>query len=651
MFLHISRAACKFLAVILSLNILLWAGLGHASEAPGNIEEGNEESGGDHIVELVVAASRLPTELAKLSNSVTVLSQEKIDRRNAASVIDLLRGIEGVQIAQPGGRGGVTSLYLRGGEANFSSVFVDGVKVNNPNNTRGGSFDFATLSTANIERVEIIRGPQSAIYGSDALSGVVNFISNQSRENELNVKLEIGEEEYSRKLIRGNIRVSENHQISLGAGTTEDHNNEAESDFELTSFWTRMQGESDDGSTQYRLNINSADAEQSSFPEDSGGARFAAMRSLDEGKSKDLQASLSVEKKWSAAWDSQLLLTHYERDEFTDSPGVVSGVRDGVPANSFDSNLKRRYLQIANRYRQDNFSISFGSDLQTEEASSFGELQLAPGFALPSSYSVDRDIAGVFADGSIELSDSFNLLASLRYDDPDAADSRFSPSLGVISRLANDKTMIKANWSKGFKLPSFFALASPLVGNPELLEEQVTSFDLEISHRFSTEFLLRMALFDSDYKDLIDFDSEAFINVNRSEVTIRGAEMAVDMVVSERLSISAFASYNDIDVISSGQLRQRPDWQGGFELNYAASEQSQVYARASRLGDNFDSSIPTGDQTLNAYTRVDLAASWQVSEQLRFDAAIDNLLDKEHFEAIGFPATGRRARLALDWKL
>ena len=76
----------------------------------------------------------------------------------------------------------------------------------------------------------------------------------------------------------------------------------------------------------------------------------------------------------------------------------------------------------------------------------------------------------------------------------------------------------------------------------------------------------------------------------------------------------------------------------------------QFHARINRLGDIYDSSIPTGDLELSAYTRADIAASWQVSEQLRLDAAIDNLLDKTYFEAIGFPAMGRRARLALDWR-
>lgn len=632
------RSLLRPFAVFPVLLIGFWAGYGTASEAQVKVEE------------LVVAASRLPTDLAKLSSSVTLLSQEEIINRNSASVVDLLRGIEGVQITQPGGRGGVASLYLRGGEANFTSVFIDGVKVNNPNNTRGGSFDFATLDMANIERVEIIRGPQSAIYGSDALSGVVSFISHRASENETNIKLEQGEQGYSRALLRGNRKLSANHQLAVGTTKIDDRSAMSGGEFESTSLWTSLQGQSQNQSTRYQLHINSADSEQSRFPEDSGGALLAQMRSLDQGKSEDLQASLRVEKKWSDSWESQFLLTHYERDEFTDSPGVTPGVRDGVPSNSFDSNLSRRYLQLSNRYNWQNYSVSFGADLQTEEGSSAGEVQFAPGFSFPSRYAIERDISGVFVDGNIELSDNFALLASLRYDEPDMADSRFSPSLGVIHRLPNGRSELKANWSKGFKLPSFFALASPLVGNPDLREEEVTSFDVELSHRISPKALFRLSLFDSDYKNLIDFDSEAFINVNRSEVTIRGGETAIDLTLSERLSMSAFASYKDIDVMPSGKLRQRPQWQGGMALTYSPSEVVQVRGRLSRVGDTFDSSVPTGDQNLSGYTRMEMTASWRVSEQIRLSAAVDNLTDRQYFEAIGFPAIGRRARLAVDWR-
>jgi len=635
---HALEAPATLIAFALAVATSLASPSALSTEAESSIEE------------LVVAASRLPTNLAKLSSSITLLSKEDIARRNPSNVVQLLRGIEGVQISQPGGRGGIASLYLRGGEANFTSVFIDGVKVNNPNNTRGGSFDFTTLDLANIERVEIIRGPQSAIYGSDALSGVVNFISDRSQENEIRLKLEHGEQGFSRAFIRANRALSSNHQLSVGAAETKDRSAMSGGDFESTSLSASLRGRSRDQSSEYQLHISSADSTQSRFPEDSGGALLAQMRTLEHGTSEDLQASLRVSKTWNSAWESQLLITHYERDEFSNSPGVSPGRRDPVPANSFDSNLLRRYLQLSSRFSHNNYSVSIGADLQTEEALSTGEVLFAPGFAFPSAYTMKRDIAGAFVDGNIELSESLTLLASLRFDEPDRAESRFSPSIGVIHRLPDGRSELRANWSRGFKLPSFFALASPLVGNPKLREEEVSSFDVEFSHSFSRSAELHLSLFDSKYKDLVDFDSQAFINVNRAEVSIRGAESSMDISLSQEVTMKAFVSYNDIDVRPSGKLRQRTQWQGGMEINFDPSDAVELSGRLSRLGDSFDSSIPTGDGTLDAYTRVDITASWRHSAQLRLNVAVDNVLDEQYFEAIGFPAIGRRLRIAIDWR-
>lgn len=603
------------------------------------------------IEELIVSASLLPTDRAKLSSSVSLLTAEEIARRNPVSVVDLLRGIEGVQISQPGGRGGVTSLYLRGGESNFTSVFIDGVKVNNPNNTRGGSFDFATLDLGNIERVEIIRGPQSAIYGSDALSGVVNFISRKATQDEIKLRLEAGESGFSRTVASGSKMLSSQHQLSIGAARNKDSNSQSGGDFELTSVWANLRGESKDQTAKYHLSISTADSEQSRFPDDSGGGTLAQIRTLDRGTSDDEQASFRLHKKWGPSWDSQLLLTHYEREELSDSPGVTEGIRDPVPANRFDSNLTRRYFQFSNRFTSNKYLMTFGADFQREEASSSGEVLFAPNFALPSQYEIDRSIAGVFIDGNYAVSEGLELLASLRYDDPDDASSRLSPSVGIINNFSDGKTEMRANWSKGFKLPSFFALASPLVGNPDLREEEVTSLDVEFSHQLSNTTELTLALFNSDYEDLVDFDSEAFTNVNRSEVNIRGAETAIELGISSQLWINAFVTYQDIDIKSGGRLRQRPDWQSGIELNYQPSEKFQVYGRFTEVGSSFDSSIPTGDSELNSYSRVDVSASWKLSESLRIDAAVDNLLDEDYFEAIGFQALGRRARLALEWRI
>jgi vitamin B12 transporter len=126
---------------------------------------------------MVVTGTVSPTPLSRTTASVTVLSQEQIAAQQAGSVIELLRQVPGLHIDQAGARGSVSSVYLRGGDPNFTVVLIDGIKVNDPTNSRGGAFDFSTLNTDAIERIEIVRGPLSAVYGSDAMSGVINIIT------------------------------------------------------------------------------------------------------------------------------------------------------------------------------------------------------------------------------------------------------------------------------------------------------------------------------------------------------------------------------------------------------------------------------------------------------------------------------------------
>ena len=112
---------------------------------------------------IVVTGSRVSDQLTELSNSTNVIGLAQIEAQNHSNVLDLLRNSPGIMVSQPGGRGGVANLFVRGGEPNFTMVMIDGIRVNDPNNTRGGSFDFSTLNMQDIERIEIVRGPMQSM--------------------------------------------------------------------------------------------------------------------------------------------------------------------------------------------------------------------------------------------------------------------------------------------------------------------------------------------------------------------------------------------------------------------------------------------------------------------------------------------------------
>ena len=137
---------------------------------------GNTQENVSTLETITVIGTRIPRVEAQIG-SVTVIDEQTIRERNDSNIFDLLRDVPGVHASLPGGQGSLGSVFIRGSEPNYGAILVDGVQVNNPTNTRGGSFDFSSLDINSIEQIEILRAPQSSIYGSNALSGVINLIT------------------------------------------------------------------------------------------------------------------------------------------------------------------------------------------------------------------------------------------------------------------------------------------------------------------------------------------------------------------------------------------------------------------------------------------------------------------------------------------
>src|ERR1700682_4733102 len=138
-----------------------------ASSALSNSEAETEE--------IVVSATRIETPISEIGSSVTLISAEEIERNQRRTLPDVLQTVPGLNIVQTGGPGGKTSLFMRGSNSNHTKVLIDGIDANDP--SQDGVFDFGQVLTSDIERVEVLRGPQSSLYGSDAIGGVVNIVT------------------------------------------------------------------------------------------------------------------------------------------------------------------------------------------------------------------------------------------------------------------------------------------------------------------------------------------------------------------------------------------------------------------------------------------------------------------------------------------
>jgi outer membrane cobalamin receptor len=199
------------------------------------------------------------------------------------------------------------------------------------------------------------------------------------------------------------------------------------------------------------------------------------------------------------------------------------------------------------------------------------------------------------------------------------------------------------NYGEGFKLPSFFALSHPIVGNPNLLPETSRSVDVGVSQAlWGQRVTMGMTYFYSAFSNLIDFDPGPPPRlVNRSHTTTQGVEMSLRLRPWPNFSTTAHLTYLQTDIEgTTAKLRNRPKWRGGFAVQWSPRPDLDVNLHTIVVGQVPDSSIPTGARTLDAYARADLAVNWTLTRHWQVFLAIDNLFDTAYEEFIGFPAPG-----------
>ncbi len=599
------------------------------------------------IDQIVVQATRSDLTVPRLSQSVEIITLDDIENRQALSVTDLLRYAAGINMVQQGGRGSITSAIVRGGEPNFTVVLIDGVKVNDPTNTRGGSYDFSYLDVSAVERIEIIRGPMSANYGSDALAGVINIITRTGKSSS-SVGLEYG----GHGLARADASISgrgENLYAHLSASKFAEEGDVEGNEFDSWTV-TGGAGATVGETTELNLSFRYLDADSTTFPEESGGPLFAVLPDLEVKAIEESHVKASADGELSERWSWDLAASRYERLDDTASPGIAPGVFNGVPPNSVNSEFTRDQAIATLRFNPSaSSSILVGGEFTNEDGDSSGIIDF--GFPLPTDFQFDRETVSAFLQTEVQLG-SVNLQASVRRDDPSDVSAETSTQLGAVYSLANEKTFLRASLGEGFKAPSFFALSHPLVGNPDLESETARSAEIGVRQRLGEgENWLEVAVFKNEYKNLIDFDPELFTNVNRSSVETRGVELSARLSISDAWQLSTNISYLDTDIKGTdAQLRSRPKWRLAINANYEINEQWRLFANALAVDEFWEVSIPTGGLYLDGYARLDVGLTYSMNDAFSVGLAIDNVLDEDYQESVGFPAAGTRGRVRLKYQ-
>ncbi|HZP87351.1 MAG TPA: TonB-dependent receptor [Burkholderiales bacterium] len=613
-----------------------------------------ESSGaGEQTPGVEVTAYRVPVTLQETAQGVTVIDRQEIEIRKPDSVIELLRQVPGVQIDQVGSPGGVSSIYIRGSDPEQVLVLIDGVRVNDPMLSRGGSYDISSIDPALIDRIEVLRGGGSALYGADALGGIVNIVTRRRAEKGIGVELGggIGGDRYGAlhgRVSAGTDQVSANVSLAHLEDGREANGGTLDLDT-ISTFVTFHPSEA----FEARVFFFDNNRDSSSFPDTSGGVRLAVIRTLEQRQAKETTGGIGFKvSPWSLA-SFNVQLSRYARTEDIDSPGVAPSAFSpfGLPASTTQTDFTRdsAVASVGLRLPLDS-DFTVGVEHIDERGVSTGTLALP--FPVSPDFSLTRRTNSVFGELKTKPLPELVVLLGARYDRVSQLRSEFSPSVGVRYTLAPTGTTLKARYAKGFRAPSFFALGSPLVGNPDLKPETSKGAEIGVEQRLWNEkLMLGVNVFRTRVKNLIDFDPFAGIFgqlVNRGRVTFRGAELIAEARPIDALAINASYTYVDNKIDDgAGPLRNRPRHRAALALAYRFAEAWQASWTTAYVGEVRDFSIPTGEVKLDDFTRTDVALSYQW-RQLTTTLAIDNLFNEHYEQFVGFTVPGRRGRISVS---
>ncbi len=600
----------------------------------------------------VVTVTGQATPLSAADASVTLVTRRDIEQSHAASLADLLRQAPFLFLTQSGGAGGMTTVTLRGGKPNFTLVMIDGVPVNDITNTLGGSFDFSAMSTDNIEQVEIVRGPLSAVYGSDAVAGVINIISRQG-ENGTRVEASAAYGNFNDREFQaatsGKIR---NFHYSFG-GSYQANGIQVESDpFRLgtAAFHARWAL----GSGQLiTISLRYQDSQQAGFPSNGGGPEYSIARQPQSVHTRAVVAGIGWQKQAGSRWLLSAGLDLFDNAADSSIPAILDAPKPtfrSVPSEATDTSFRRVRANVsASVTLASGWTATFTGSWRGEHGETAGLLA----GNIPDSFAITRNTGG----GAAALSYRRGHLSAtlgLHADKTPGFDAVFSPRAGVAWQVGDRGPRLKSSWGRGFKLPSFYSMADPVVGNRNLKPEYSSSFEGGLEQGFAGDRARAgLTLFRNDYRDLVDFDSQLFRLVNRSEVHTHGAEFALTVAAGQSLEFRSSLSYLAWSLSQTTQpLRDQPHWQSGAGATWKPSRRFQARFDSLWVGRRYDFSVPRPDQaTAGGYSTTSAAADYEISRSVTAFVRSDNLFNARYHEFIGFPSPGIAVHAGLAFRL
>lgn len=602
--------------------------------------------------EIVVTATKTNTSFFQLASSVTVIDKAELLKKNKPSLTETLKSVEGVSVITSGASGGLSSVFIRGANPDQTLLLLDGVVINYTTDP-GNTVDLSSINVENIERIEIVRGPQSILYGSSALAGVINIITNRTiSAPKYNVSFEGG----SYKTYRGGVSASgsvnnllynfsvNRHQSEGFSSASQNYGNDEKDGFYNNNF---------SGTIGYQFDEYNIIKFNGKFTKLKADYDMAGGYLGDDPN----QTYRAEEKSFKLDGNFSLLNNYWN---IVPSIYFIRNVRnydddfDFINTNSFV-----RSLYDGNRIKtdlQNNFNILTGqilvAGISWEEEKALTDYYSESAWGPYESIfpQVSSNILSFYLQHQFSIGDRFFGSIGGRIDRHSNFGTVTTYRVAPSYYIKESDTKIKATAGTGFKAPSLYYLNDSFTGNPDLLPEKSFGWDAGIEQFLpKINTIISVTYFNNKFNDLFGFD-ENFKAINIKKAETKGVELTLftspinnfDIKFSHSIVDAKNKTENDAD--ENTNLVRRPSIKSSADFSYLWNEKISTNFEIIYTGVREDldfSSFPAQRIFLGDYTLINFSASYKLNSIISFTGRIHNLTDKNYEEILGYGVAGR----------
>jgi len=592
-----------------------------------------------HLEKMFITATRTEIPLKEVASSVTVISAEEIDKKRGRTVLEVLRGTLGLDVSEAGGIGKQSSVFIRGANSEHTLVLIDGIEMNDPIST-GRGYNFANLTIENIERIEIVRGPQSTLYGSDAIGGVINIITKRgtgkpsffasAEGGSFKTFREVVGVQGSWKWIDYSLGLSRLATDGFSAANEKNQNSEKDG-FKNTSFSTKLALTPIDN---LRIDFVSKYIGSETEIDNFGGQGGDDINNRVDYRAIgfNIQANLWL---LNHIWRQKLgfsLMNHnsaYRNDTDIDHPSDLSH-------SSYDSQMRKLEWQH-NLYFHKVNTVTIGIEAEEEKGKSdyYSESSWGPYSSVFEEKACRA--AGGYIQDHIRLWDCFFTTLGARLDYHEKFGTYGTYRIASAYLFKNMGTKVKGTLGTGFKAPSLFQLYSNF-GDENLEPEKSIGWDIGAEQLlWGDRFSVTVTYFSNDFTNLIKYDGQTKKYQNISGAASKGIELAGNIQPLTNLDIQACYTHTRAeDKQTNEELLQRPQHKVKGNISYRFFDKVNFNLEGIHVSKKLD--YPNVE--MEDYNVLNLAAMYDITDNISLLGRIDNVLNAEYEEVKGYGTAG-----------